>query len=144
MSTAPCARCQTPTDTDLLIPSATGAKVCLSCEEEIESLKKLRNGIWLTVASLPVLLFTSVLVFCIPYLGVFIAVVIGIGTVVGAVRAFRLGLSVQQNPDEFGVGSGAAIALMVTAGICGALSLGVTGLAAIASVGVLLAGFFAG
>ncbi|MFK7931616.1 MAG: hypothetical protein AB8H79_25775 [Myxococcota bacterium] len=120
MTMEPCARCGTETSADLLIPAASGGRVCLNCEEDLDSLKSLRRGVWMTVAGVPALILTSFLLLCIPYLGPFISVVFSIMALSGAWRAFSLSRSVGADPAEYGVSETAPTALLVTS-IVGAI-----------------------
>lgn len=141
MTTQACARCHRDSDPDLLLPAESGGRICLECEEELQSLRKMRTSVWVTIASLPILAMLGYALLCIPYLGVFISFCVAIAAIVASIRAFRLGLNVQADPSEFGVSTTEPVLLMVSAGISGAIALGLLGLTLLGMLGLILSMF---
>lgn len=137
MSTTACARCQKQVPTDQLLPSG-GKRICLPCEMEIEETRQMRGSVHRSIASPPVAALVTFLTLCIPYVGPFVSVILAVATVVTSIQGIRLGLSIQQDPKEYGVGRTEPVLLLVFSSLSGLAGLGLLAVNLVILVGVAL------
>lgn len=112
MSTSPCPRCSRVYPDDQLIPVGS-QRICLECESEIEETKKMRASVYRSILSLPVIAITGLTVLCIPVAGVFVGLLLSLAAIVAGIQGIRLGMSIRQDPQEYGVGDTEPILLIV-------------------------------
>jgi len=139
VSTTACARCDKQVPTEQLIPHQ-GRRICLECEMDIDDTKRLRNSVYRSIASLPAAVILGWLTLCVPYLNLLLFPLASIGVCVLSVQGIRLGLSIQQDPEEYGVGSAEPIILIVLGAMSGLAGLAMVGFSLILVAGVVMSG----
>ena len=90
---------------------------------------------------MPVAIIVGWLTICIPFANFVLFPLASIAQVVLAVQGIRLGMSINQAPEEFGVGTTEPILLIVFGAFTGLSGLAACGMSLLMLVGLLAAGF---